>query len=167
MRLYCLRIFAAILTFAAGVAVSTLFAGTARKTSCGMRVVQRTEVVVASRPSAEEAPRTETRPDAAPCLSSDGERKPIMGGVLNGKAVSKPLPLYPPAAKASGVEGAVAVRVVVNEDGSVSEAEAVSGPKLLRDAAAEAARQAKFSPTRLSGCPVKVSGVVTYNFVLP
>jgi TonB family protein len=90
----------------------------------------------------------------------------ISGGVLNGKAVSKPQPAYPPAAKAARAAGTVTVQVVVDESGGVASAEAVSGHPLLRAAAVAAARQAKFSPTLLSGKPVRVSGVLTYNFVL-
>ena len=66
---------------------------------------------------------------------------------------------------AVNAEGAVAVQVLVDEGGNVIAASAVSGHPLLRAAAEEAARGATFAPTRLSGEPVKVSGVVTYNFV--
>lgn len=91
--------------------------------------------------------------------------KIISGGVLNGKAVSKPQPAYPPIAKAAGASGTVTVQIVVDEEGNVVSAAAVSGHPLLQQAAVAAAREAKFSPTLLSGQPVKVSGVVTYNFV--
>jgi protein TonB len=90
----------------------------------------------------------------------------VSGGVLNGKAISKPQPAYPPVAKAVHASGAVTVQVTVDESGNVVEASAVSGHPLLRQAAVAAARQAKFSPTLLSGKPVKVTGVLTYNFVL-
>jgi TonB family protein len=90
----------------------------------------------------------------------------VSGGVLNGKAVYKPAPEYPAEAKAAGAQGTVTVRVVIDEEGNVVEAEAVSGHPLLQVAAVAAARQAKFSQTRLSGQLVQVSGVVTYNFVL-
>ncbi|MBV9926586.1 MAG: TonB family protein [Acidobacteria bacterium] len=90
----------------------------------------------------------------------------ISGGVLNGKAVAKPLPAYPPVAKAASAQGTVTVQVVVDEQGHVTSASAVSGHPLLQRAAVEAARQAQFSPTLLSGQPVKVSGVITYNFAL-
>lgn len=93
--------------------------------------------------------------------------KQISGGVLNGKARSLPKPPYPPAARAVRAEGPVTVQVLIDEDGNVVSASAVSGHPLLRAAAAAAARQAKFSPTMLSGQPVKVSGVITYNFVAP
>jgi protein TonB len=89
----------------------------------------------------------------------------ISGGVLNGKAVSKPEPEYPEIAKAAGARGTVTVQIVLDEDGNVVSASAISGHPLLQQAAVAAARQAKFSPTRLSGQPVRVSGVITYNFV--
>lgn len=92
-------------------------------------------------------------------------RAPISGGVLNGKAISKPQPAYPPIAKAAGASGTVTVQVLVDESGNVVSARAVSGHPLLHQSAVAAARQAKFSPTLLSGQPVKVTGVITYNFV--
>ena len=91
--------------------------------------------------------------------------KTVSGGVLNGKATSLPKPAYPPAAKAVRASGAVSVQVLISESGSVISASAVSGHPLLRAAAVSAARGARFSPTLLSGQPVKVSGVITYNFV--
>jgi TonB family protein len=103
------------------------------------------------------------RTDAAPGAPG---KKVVMGGVLNGKAISKPLPSYPAEAKRAGAQGTVTVRIVVDEEGRVAEAEAVSGHTLLHEAAVSAARRARFTPTRLSGQPVKVSGVITYNFVL-
>jgi TonB family protein len=90
----------------------------------------------------------------------------ISGGVLNGKATSKPEPPYPALAKAARAQGTVVVQVTVDETGGVTAAKAISGHPLLQPAAVAAAKQAKFSPTLLSGRPVKVSGVLTYNFVL-
>jgi protein TonB len=90
----------------------------------------------------------------------------VSGGVLNGKAISKPQPVYPPIAKAARASGIVTVQVLVDESGRVISASPVSGHPLLQQAAVAAARQARFSPTLLSGQPVKVSGVLTYNFVL-
>lgn len=91
--------------------------------------------------------------------------KQISGGVLNGKATSLPKPPYPPAARAVRASGAVSVQVLIDESGNVVSATAVSGHPLLRAAAVQAARGARFSPTMLSGQAVKVSGVITYNFV--
>lgn len=90
--------------------------------------------------------------------------KAISGGVLNGKAISRPQPAYPSAARAVRASGAVNVQVTVDENGEVIEAEAVSGHPLLRSAAVEAARNAKFNPTLLSGKAVRIKGVLVYNF---
>jgi periplasmic protein TonB len=56
------------------------------------------------------------------------------------------------------------VQVLVDESGNVISARAISGHPLLQAAAVAAAQQAKFAPTSLMGEPVKVSGVLTYNF---
>jgi TonB family protein len=91
----------------------------------------------------------------------------VSGGVLNGKAISLPRPAYPPIARQAHASGTVVVQVVIDEEGNVIWARAVSGHPLLQAVARQAALGAKFSPTKLSGQPVKVSGVITYNFVAP
>lgn len=91
---------------------------------------------------------------------------PISGGVLNGRAISKPAPPYPAIARAARASGVVTVQILVDEQGRVVSARAVNGHPLLQQAAVQAAYQARFSPTLLSGQPVRVSGVITYNFVL-
>lgn len=92
-------------------------------------------------------------------------RAPISGGVLNGKAISLPRPAYPPIARQAHASGTVVVQVTIDENGNVISAHAVSGHPLLQAVAVSAARGARFSPTKLSGQPVKVTGVITYNFV--
>lgn len=92
-------------------------------------------------------------------------RAPISGGVLNGKAISLPKPSYPAIAKSAHASGTVVVQVVIDENGNVISAHAVSGHPLLQAVSVAAARGARFSPTKLSGQPVKVTGVITYNFV--
>ena len=106
---------------------------------------------------ADEPPPPEARPTPP--------RAPISGGVLNGKAISLPKPAYPPIARAARASGTVVVQVLIDENGNVVSAHAVSGHPLLQAAAVGAARSAKFSPTKLSGQPVKVTGVIQYNFV--
>ena len=106
---------------------------------------------------AEEPPPPEAKPTPP--------RAPISGGVLNGKAISLPKPPYPPIARAAHASGTVVVQVLIDENGNVVSARAVSGHPLLQAVAVGAARQARFSPTKLSGQPVKVTGVIQYNFV--
>lgn len=93
--------------------------------------------------------------------------KPISKGVVNGSAISLPKPEFPAAAKAVNASGTVNVQVLIDEEGNVVSAKAVSGHPLLRQAAEESAQGAKFKPTLLSGQAVKVNGVVVYNFVGP
>ncbi|HTG92754.1 MAG TPA: energy transducer TonB, partial [Pyrinomonadaceae bacterium] len=112
-----------------------------------------TKVQIADEPPPPEAPKP-TPP-----------RAPISGGVLNGKAISLPKPPYPQIARAAHASGTVVVQVLIDENGSVVSAHAVSGHPLLQAVAVQAARQARFSPTKLSGQPVKVTGVIQYNFV--
>ena len=90
--------------------------------------------------------------------------KQISLGVINGKAESLPIPAYPAPARSVGAQGQVTVEVTIDEAGRVISAHASSGHPLLKAAAEDAARRAKFSPTYLSHVPVKVTGVIVYNF---
>jgi periplasmic protein TonB len=92
--------------------------------------------------------------------------KPVSGGVLNGKAVDLPAPLYPEVARRMRASGLVTVEVLIDANGKVIAAKAVSGNNLLQQAAVQAALRARFSPTTLSGQPVRVSGVINYNFAI-
>jgi protein TonB len=103
--------------------------------------------------------------DEAPPPPKKVVPKTVSGGVLNGKATSLPKPAYPAAARAVRASGTVTVQVTISENGSVISASAVGGHPLLQSAAVSAARGARFSPTLLSGQPVKVTGVITYNFI--
>ncbi len=109
---------------------------------------------------------TEIGEDETPSTSSSSVNKPIEGGILNSKAVSMPKPAYPEEAKRLKIHGTVSVRVVVDENGKVTSAKAVDGPIPLREAAEASARQATFAPTTQDGITVKITGVLTYNFVL-
>jgi Ca-activated chloride channel family protein len=94
-------------------------------------------------------------------------KAPVSGGVLNAKAMNLPTPLYPPSARSAGAEGTVVIEVVIDEQGKVAEARVLSGHPLLRPPALIAAKQAKFSPSKLSGEPVRVKGTINYVFALP
>jgi periplasmic protein TonB len=116
----------------------------------------------------ESDPPPPLRPAPTPAPAPQRSSGPVAlpSSVLTGKAISKPAPPYPAIAKAAGVQGPVAVQVLIDEQGRVVSAKATSGHPLLLQAAAQAAYQARFTPTLLGGQPVKVTGVITYNFVL-
>jgi protein TonB len=86
--------------------------------------------------------------------------------VLNSQAISLPKPNYPPLARQIGLRGTVTVQVLIDETGKVISAKAVAGHPVLIPEAQKAAMQARFSPTVISDHPVKVSGMITYNFVM-
>lgn len=96
--------------------------------------------------------------------ASSNSAQAVNGGTVNGKALTLIQPAYPPAARAVRATGSVDVQVTIDENGDVISAVAVSGHPLLRAAAAQAARASKFKPTQFSGKPVKVMGIIVYNF---
>lgn len=89
----------------------------------------------------------------------------ISAGVLNGKAIVLPKPIYPQVARAVGARGTVSVSILIDPRGCVNEARTNFGHPLLISAALDAALRTQFSPTTLSDNPVWVNGIITYNFV--
>jgi len=111
-------------------------------------------------------PENETKPEPPPIKKPEPpkNRPPVSGGVVNGRATFLPKPNYPAPARAVGASGEVRVQVTIDESGRVISVSAISGHPLLRSEAERAARNAKFSPTTLTGAPVKVTGIILYNF---
>ena len=111
-------------------------------------------------------PAPTPRPAPTPERVEKKKTTTVSLGVINGKAVSKPPPVYTAIAKAARASGVVSVQIAVDEQGRVVSAQATSGHPLLRQPAVEAAYRARFTPTYLSNQPVKVTGFITYNFIL-
>jgi protein TonB len=107
----------------------------------------------------------ETTPPPLPVEVKPATQK-LASQLLVAKAISLPQPPYPQLAKQIRMQGPVTVQILVDESGKVVSAHAVSGHPTLTTAARDAALRARFTPTMLSGQPVKVQGVITYNFVL-
>ena len=78
--------------------------------------------------------------------------------------IFSPAPAYPAAASAARVEGQVTVQAVVNPEGKVVSARALSGPPLLRDAATEAVQRWRYSPLLDNGKPISVTTVAILDF---
>ena len=115
--------------------------------------------VVPSKP-AEPAP--EPKPEPKPETPKPAPLRSL--GVVNGIATSLPKPPYPAPAVAMHVEGKVNVQIMIDETGKVISAKAIDGNPLLRSASEKAAMGARFKSTTLSNVPVKVTGVIVYNF---
>jgi periplasmic protein TonB len=112
------------------------------------------------------APSPSPTPKIEPAAKGDPGPNRVSEGVLQGGAIKKVRPLYPEIAKKGRIGGPVQVQVMISEDGRVMEAFILRGHILLRNAAVEAARQWVFEPTTLSKVPVKVQGVLTFDFIL-
>lgn len=104
-----------------------------------------------------------TQPAPPPIDPKDQRR----GGVVNGQSLSKPTPKYPSKAKKLGIQGQVTILVLLDETGKPMTARAKSGHPLLFPSAAQAACEARWTPTLFAGSPVKVGAPITYNFSNP
>ena len=85
-------------------------------------------------------------------------------GMTAANVIFSPAPTYPAAASAARVEGQVTVQAVVNPEGKVVSARAVSGPPVLRDAATEAVQRWRYSPLLENGKPIAVTTVAILDF---
>lgn len=128
------------------------------------RVVGNVDAGTASAPS-------EASPGKPTCSSTEEsfdstEAARIPSDQLYAKAKKRPLPPYPPIAKAARAEGTVIVEVLVSKTGDVICARSLSGHPLLRAVAVAAALQWKFDPIEVAGNPTKAIGTVAIDFKL-
>lgn len=84
--------------------------------------------------------------------------------IVGGKAVDLPMPIYPKEAKISKAFGKVEIKILIDENGDVVSAEAISGNALLFNSALEAAKKAKYIPAMCDDKPRKTDGLIVYNF---
>jgi TonB family protein len=92
------------------------------------------------------------------------ELENVSESVLQGSAIIKVNPVYPPNARKMNATGTVEVEVTISEKGLVVDATAISGHFALRSAAVEAARKWVFKPAIFNDAPVKIKGVLTFTF---
>jgi periplasmic protein TonB len=90
----------------------------------------------------------------------------IGGNVMQAKAIDRVQPVYPAIARAAHVQGTVVLHAIISKDGTVQQLQLVSGPPLLVNAAMDAVRQWRYSPTELNGEPVEVDTTIQVVFTL-
>ena len=120
--------------------------------SCATCTTTPPVVIITDKPPTPEPPKPTTRR--------------VTSEVLNSKLITAPQPIYPVIAKQAGIQGPVNIQILVDEQGKVISAQVMSGNAFLNAAAREAAMRARFTPTTLNGVPLKIQGVITYNFRL-
>lgn len=115
-----------------------------------------------------EAPPRPPDPPKPPARTTEADGRPmrVTSVVLQGKAIARSTPIYPPLARQIHLQGEVSVEVIISPDGRVESARVVSGHPMLAQCAREAALGWRFEPTLLNGVAVRVTGVITFVFKL-
>jgi protein TonB len=90
----------------------------------------------------------------------------VGGNIKAPTNVKRVNPVYPPIAQSARVQGVVIIEATIGPDGSVKDAKILRSIPLLDQAALDAVKQWKFTPTLLNGVPVPVIMTVTVNFTL-
>jgi protein TonB len=114
----------------------------------------------------EAPPRPADLPKPQPRTTIDKNPMPISSTVLQGKAIERTKPIYPPLARQIHMQGDVSVEVIISPEGRVESARVVNGHPMFAKYAREAALSWRFGPTILNGVPVRVTGVITFVFKL-
>jgi TonB family protein len=108
--------------------------------------------------------RPQPSPPSPPSPDQTKSIQQVVEKVLDGNAITRVEPIYPPTARMMRAFGMVRVQITISETGSVIDAKAISGHQALRSAAVDAAYKWVFKPTTVNGEPIKVQGVLTFNF---
>jgi periplasmic protein TonB len=103
---------------------------------------------------------------AAPLPPTPAGMLHVGGQVQRPQLVYNPEPEYPTKAKKEKIQGDVKIDAIVDKDGNVVQAHAVSGPPVLVDAALKAVSQWKYQPTYLNGSPYPLELIVDISFHL-
>lgn len=88
------------------------------------------------------------------------------GDIQVPKKITHVAPVYPPLAIATQTQGTVILDAVIGEDGRVRDVRILRSIPLLDQAAMDAVRRWRFTPTLLNGQPVPVVMNVQVSFVL-
>jgi periplasmic protein TonB len=75
-------------------------------------------------------------------------------------------PQYPTPARQMGIQGSVIIKAVISGEGTIEQAQVLSGHPLLISAALNAVRQWKYRPYFLNGQAVDVETEIRVNFIL-
>ena len=94
--------------------------------------------------------------------------KPVRPGGLirEPKKIVHVAPMYPVIAQQSRVEGVVILEAIIDERGNVDHVRVLRSRPLLDQAAIDAVRAWKYTPTLLNGVPVQVLMTITIQFTL-
>jgi protein TonB len=90
----------------------------------------------------------------------------LHSGIRTPQKIVHVAPVYPAAARAAHIHGLVVLEATIDVHGQVDAIRVLKSPPFLDQAAIDAVRQWRFTPTLLNGIPVPVIMTVTINFEL-
>ena len=102
----------------------------------------------------------------APSGETPSEPRIVGGSIKEPVKVKSVPPKYPNDAKRAGMAGVVILECTISPKGEVADTRVLRGLPLLSEAAIEAVRQWRYTPTLLEGVAVPVIMTVTVNFKL-
>jgi TonB family protein len=105
-------------------------------------------------------------PPQAPSDETPSEPRIVGGQIKEPRKVKSVPPRYPDDAKRAGIAGVVIVECTISPKGEVAAVKVLKGLPLLSEAAVEAVRKWRYTPTLLNGVAVPVIMTVTVNFKL-
>ena len=88
----------------------------------------------------------------------------VSSGTVQGMAISRPDPVYPPIARAAHVQGTVVLHAIISKQGTIEKLNVVSGPPMLTASAVDAVSRWRYKPYLLNGEPVEVETTINVNF---
>jgi periplasmic protein TonB len=90
----------------------------------------------------------------------------VGGAIAPPVKVNDVRPVYPRSARMARVQGVVIIEATITPDGGVSDARVLRSIPLLDEAALDAVRQWRYTPTIVDGVRVPVIMTVTVQFSL-
>lgn len=111
------------------------------------------------------SPTPATAGSAAP--TRQGYVRSTSLGTMAANVLYSPAPAYPAAAAAEHIQGEVKLEAEIDRDGNVLSTRVISGPPLLREAAANAVQQWRYRPYLANGRPIGTNAEVVMDFQLP
>lgn len=105
-----------------------------------------------------QAPRVVSAPPKGPTRISQG--------VANGMVIDRVMPVYPPIARAAGVQGTVVLEATISGSGTIRNLRVISGNAMLQQAAIDAVSRWRYRPYLLNGQPVEVETTINVEFNL-
>lgn len=85
-------------------------------------------------------------------------------GCVPPKPIAMPLPAYPAAARAAGIQGTVVFRYIIGTDGRVTAAKQIEGPEELGRICWEIMKDWRFEPATKDGKPISITRTARFPF---